>query len=388
MERVAALPFEAKFNCHICGSADVAERAAYRKLPGVTSDSRPWPAGTAIGVCRDCGIAVKMLDAAWHANVAEIYRSYAIYHQSNGVEKLRFDHGPDRATPRSAALLDKLFTMADVPAGGRVLDVGTGTGVLLRAMSQRRPDLELWAQDLSDQQLPVLSRIPNFRGLHSGDIATVPGQYDLISLIHVLEHVPNPQAFLRTLRSRLAGGGIIVINIPDASENPFDILVVDHCSHFSLDHLSAIVAAAGFELILSDDGILARELVVVARAAKLTRYVRPEHDSVDLDRYIAWLDAVLAKAAQVAANNAMAIFGASNAGAWLGAALKDWKGSFVDEDASRIGNKLVGHDIIAPADVPAGTPVFVPFADRAAERIAARLSDRRTRYIVPDSMAV
>ncbi len=312
---------ETKFSCHGCGSDRVAEEVAYRALPGVTSDARPWPAGTRIGRCLDCGMVVKSLDDRWRESVAQIYQSYVIYHQSKGAEKLSFDEGVERAAPRSVALLRKLFQLAEIPKNGRALDIGTGTGVMLQALSRLRPDLELWAQDLSGHQRKTLETIPGFRGLHVGNVDTIEGKYDLVSLVHVLEHAPEPRAFLAGLRKLLTKTGILVVNIPDAVANPFDILIVDHCSHFTLGHLRAVVESAGFHVIFADNRLLARELVVIASASGAAHDMRTESASLDLERYVRWLKGVHLKANEIAARRPMALFGSTNAGTWAYAEL-------------------------------------------------------------------
>jgi 2-polyprenyl-3-methyl-5-hydroxy-6-metoxy-1,4-benzoquinol methylase len=373
-----------RFRCHVCGEENVRPVSGYESLLGVCSDARPWHAGTVLGECLDCGMAVKDLNAAWQRDVAKIYETYAIYHQSNGAEKLSFDSGA--VTPRSVALLDQVLASATVPTSGKVLDIGTGTGVLLRAVAKKRPDLELWAQDLSEIESKTLQTIPGFRGLHVGGVEKVTGQYDLITMVHVLEHVPEPRAFLERLRGLLTASGTLVVNIPDAAANPFDVLIVDHCSHFTLAHLQAVVAAAGYDVLYASRDLLARELVVVARPAGGAKAME-RAPALDLAGYVTWLTRLIDQARTIAAQGPMALFGASNAGTWLGAVLKEWQGPFVDEDPNRIGNTLLGRAIIAPTVVPPGTQVFVPLAEAVANRIAGRLNTRETPYVVPHAMS-
>lgn len=369
--------------CHVCQVGEVVEQKSYRLLPGVTSDTRPWKAGSRLGICANCNMTVKVIDGEWRENVNQIYDTYVVYHQSKGAEKVSFDQSAGVVESRSLALTRRLFSVAAVPQAGSALDIGTGTGVMMRALTQSRPDLKLWAQDLSDAKLPDLRTIPGFQGLHVGDVATIDGAFDLITMVQVLEHVPDPRTFLISLKSVLNSGGVLVINIPDAQANPFDIMIVDHCSHFTLAHLKALAESAGYEVLFGENTLLPRELVLFARPRGEPREPVWPLSKLDVATYVTWLDGVIAQARAIAAAGPMAIFGASNAGAWLCGALRDWKGIFVDEDKNRIGNSLMNVPIVSPADVPARTTVFVPLAEELAVRISGRLSSEAVRYVVP-----
>ena len=379
-------PSDSPFHCHVCKVGRVVENVAFAALPGVTSDTRPWRAGARLGVCANCNMTVKNIDSSWNDTVKGIYETYSAYHQSNGAEKISFDQSGGPAEPRSSALVRRLTSVIDLPAGARALDIGTGSGVMLRALSQLRPDLQLWAQDISGHNRAVLEAIPGFAGLHVGEVSSIKDRYDLVTMIQVLEHVTDPYAFLVSLRSIIKEGGALLINIPDAKVNPFDILIVDHCSHFTLEHLKALAVSAGYEIVLATSDLLPRELVAVIRPSREPVPAAWPPLRIDVDAYVGWLAGILEKAQSLRQAGPTAIFGASNAGVWLCGAMPEWYGVFVDEDANRIGNALLGHRILAPSEVPAGTNVFVPLAEELANKITRRLTRNGVRYIVPEPM--
>lgn len=106
-----------------------------------------------------------------------------------------------------------------------VLDIGSGMGTFLFAAKQVYP--EAVGLDVSEQmakfvekQLSVKVYVEQF------DNFQYPRKFSLIHMSHVLEHVPNPNAWLQKAKTMLTPGGILVINVP----NKFSI-------SFRLQHL-------------------------------------------------------------------------------------------------------------------------------------------------------
>src|SRR3954454_19647145 len=98
----------AGFNCHVCGAQELGEVAEYTRLPRVTSDCKPFPAGGNLAVCRHCGAVQKAADARWRDEAASIYRNYDIYFQSGGVEQSVFAPAAGLPRRRSQVLLERL----------------------------------------------------------------------------------------------------------------------------------------------------------------------------------------------------------------------------------------------------------------------------------------
>src|SRR5579862_6143909 len=95
-------------DCKICEQGPLDEVAAYRALPRVTSDCKPWPTGGRIAVCMACGAVQKFADQRWFDEARDIYGDYEIYHQSAGVEQEVFDPVSGSSSRRSRRLADFL----------------------------------------------------------------------------------------------------------------------------------------------------------------------------------------------------------------------------------------------------------------------------------------
>jgi ubiquinone/menaquinone biosynthesis C-methylase UbiE len=115
------------------------------------------------------------------------------------------------------------------PQGAAVLDVGTGPGVLLVELAQRRPDLHLTGVDLSADMVTAANRnLSPYRGradVRVGDVTSLPvpdGSFDLIVSSLSLHHWDDPQAAVPELARVLRPGGRLCIY--DFRFAPFDEL--------------------------------------------------------------------------------------------------------------------------------------------------------------------
>ena len=373
--------------CGICGGGTLEELADYRVLRRVTSDCRAWPAGGTIGVCRACGAVQKPADAAFLAEIDDIYKSYTIYHQAAGAEQAVFEQASGLPASRSVRLLETFRDRAGLKPAGRMLDVGCGNGATIRAFGQVAPGWTKAGTEFDAKYRAEVESIPGTEPLHVGPVEAVPGTFDVITMIHVLEHIVDPVAVLRTLREKLAPGGLLLIEVPHHPANAFELLIADHRTHFTADSLTRALVAAGYEIVSVAEDWIPKELSVVARPATAD-VPAPAlgHASAARQRIagsLAWLRHTADRLRTLAAGGPVGLFGTSIAVTWLAAEAGDAIAFFVDEDPNRAGRTYLGRPVHAPADVPQGSRVFIGLPPAVASGIATRLARPGIEFILP-----
>lgn len=130
----------------------------------------------------------------------------------------------------------------------RVLDVGCGTGLMLRHLRDRG-----WAVGLDFSPLALeFSRRRGARRLLRGDVTHAPvadASFDLVTALDLAEHVENDQAFFKEVMRVLEPGGHLVLTVP---AHPFlwsehdDALY--HQRRYTRRAVCRLLRGAGFEI--------------------------------------------------------------------------------------------------------------------------------------------
>jgi 2-polyprenyl-3-methyl-5-hydroxy-6-metoxy-1,4-benzoquinol methylase len=363
--------------CHVCDSPRLEPvHAAPRPLGLVSSDVQALEARVTWAVCPRCSTIQKVIDRDWHRLAEGIYERYRINHQAAGEEPRLFNT-PFGSGARTEILLKYLLRLIDLPAAGKLLDIGCSNGNLLKSFHRIRPEWELYGYEISDMWKEEVLALPGVRGFHTGAGVTYPFRYDLITVCHVLEHVVNPAAFLRPLLANLAPAGRLVVIVPNIRQNPIDLLIADHCSHFDAESLDRVLRVSGLPATDLTARAIPKELIAIAGPADgETKKSWSDEPAVPADKlcrdYFRLFDGVREAARAARAETAsFGIMGSSIAAAWLAREIGD-VAFFADEDESRRGNRLMGRPIVSLAEVPAGATVFIPMSRHVAERIIAR----------------
>ena len=135
---------------------------------------------------------------------------------------------------------------------GKVLDVGCGYGWLLSALNNK---WKKYGVEIS-KHAGVFSK--KFGKIHIGKIEEYhERKFDLITALHVIEHINKPEIFILKLKKILNKQGILILETPDFDSaaarrygKKFRLLFdKTHISLFSQDSLIRFVRDHGFEVL-------------------------------------------------------------------------------------------------------------------------------------------
>jgi SAM-dependent methyltransferase len=138
---------------------------------------------------------------------------------------------------------------------GRVLDIGCGEGTFLSAMARRGWDA--WGVEVSSDGAARAAARPGLKifdkRLEDCDLA--PASFDLITLWHSIEHVPDPGALLRRAAGLLKEDGILFLAFPSAASWDFALFgprwfhldPPRHLHYFSPETMGALLERCGLE---------------------------------------------------------------------------------------------------------------------------------------------
>ncbi|MBW2316543.1 MAG: class I SAM-dependent methyltransferase [Deltaproteobacteria bacterium] len=148
------------------------------------------------------------------------------------------------------------FLSRGLPAGARILDVGCGRGVHLRALADR--GFAVHGFEMSESAARGVD--PRAKLAIAADLRGVgypAGFFDQVILWHVLEHLRDPVGTLEEVQRVLRPGGRLVVAVPNfgslqarwAGPAWFHLDPPRHLYHFTVQALERMLEAAGFRVL-------------------------------------------------------------------------------------------------------------------------------------------
>jgi len=84
------------------------------------------------------------------------------------------------------------------------------------------------------------------------------GAFDAVLAYFVVEHLANPNDWLRSMRKLLAPEGCLVIEVPHFALHPKNALMHEHFLYLTPESLTALVSEAGYEIMETSDSAASR----------------------------------------------------------------------------------------------------------------------------------
>jgi len=375
-------------NCHLCNGDSLQELGYVGIKPSsITSEPKLCELPAKIYYCQDCDHLQKVYSRIDLSVIDLMYQSYDAYNVSGGNEQLIFS-GDENPKTRGYQAIQKCISY--LPETGKLLDIGTGNGTALKSASKLLPKWSLFAFDLNDKYRDSVLKIPGVSDFYSGNFADIPFQkFDLIILWHSLEHIDKPAEYLANLKDYLTENGVILLQVPDVQRQPFDLAVIDHCSHFTGSTFNKLCQYAGFTVIIDGQDWTHNCLTLLLKPSA-TLDVNESYinlKSLPPDTYFHWLNSAVQEFAQSVIGIDYAIFGTSIAGIWLSSQLGKPPIYFIDEDESRRGKKISNIPIITPQELSQDIDIVMAFTHKTGHNIGLRLKEqyincRSSRFIL------
>lgn len=147
--------------------------------------------------------------------------------------------------------------LRDSRARGPLLDVGCGGGLFLGMMRQR--GFRVVGLDFSRDAAAVAWRYQQVPAV-TGDLGRAPlrpGSFAGITMSHVLEHLPDPRAYIAAAHHLLAPDGRLVVHVPNAASWQFRVLgrswngvdVPRHLFDYRDEDVVRLLESCGFDVV-------------------------------------------------------------------------------------------------------------------------------------------
>jgi SAM-dependent methyltransferase len=171
----------------------------------------------------------------------------------------------------------------------RWLDVGGGHGHFCLSAKGSFPETTFDALDMNDSIEEAERRGwtgRSYQGLFPDRAPELAGRYDVVSMFHYLEHARDLGAELDAAATVLGPGGVLLIEVPDASSRVASLLgrfwwpwVQPQHLHFpSVEILTRLLGERGFEVVRVQEGPANVPYDFVVAAMQFLNWAAPRTD--------------------------------------------------------------------------------------------------------------
>jgi 2-polyprenyl-3-methyl-5-hydroxy-6-metoxy-1,4-benzoquinol methylase len=237
-------------------AADVARKHIPCNLCG-SQKRQPYCPENGLGLvqCQDCGLVY----VSPRPDPNELYALYGeTYFQNDQSGVVGYTNYIRDERNIRKTFAGRLRRLERFIKPGRVLDVGCAAGFFLYEAQQRGwqvegLDVSTFAVGYARKRFGLAVRQGSFT-----EVEYPAGAFDLVTLWDVIEHVPDPKAYIEQAARMLRSGGVVALATPDVDSLPARFtgkrwmgykLSEEHIYYFSVRTLTHMLETAGFEVL-------------------------------------------------------------------------------------------------------------------------------------------
>lgn len=356
----------------------------------VSSDCKPTHYNGELAMCKTCHLIQKPISNKWKSRVNNIYKNYEMFKNASGNDQKLFNKNINNQSDRSSEILKIILENIKVKNNGNLLDIGCGTGPFLKSFSKKCKKWNLFGLEQDDRFKKNLKDIKNFKKLFT-DKNKINIKFDLIVMVHTLEHIISPVDFINSISDLLLPNGYLFIEVPDFNKSPFDILVADHTSHFTKSDFNLISQKLDFEKVFLFSDKIPKEISFLLKKSQNLNMKKTKQSfnkkiinnkKIVLNKYLNSYDKFTNKINKI--NGKIAIFGTSIAATWIAQTLTNKNFVFIDQDSDKIGNLHMNKKIHSINSLIDFKKIIMPFRRDVALAIIKRLQMPKKRFILLD----
>jgi len=231
--------------CRICKSEHVQIAFDFKKQPIVhdllaSRNDKFNKFNFNIGICKECGF-LQMLE---YVIPEKLYTNY-------------FTISSWKPQPHATTFLEKIKRIFGVTRKSRVFEIGSNDGGFLALLHSQGFENILGIEPTEDAfQAAIKKQRPTMRGFYGtntiNEIVNVFPDPDLIVSRQVIEHIPDLDGFMCSIKEHLKLGGALALEFPDHSMNYEELdysFWEEHVNYFTINTIRNLLFRHGFDIV-------------------------------------------------------------------------------------------------------------------------------------------
>ncbi len=150
-----------------------------------------------------------------------------------------------------------LCSVCPEAAGKRLLDIGCGGGAFLRLAAEAGFDAHGLERSAEAAELAEEAAPGRVFKCTADELAQQGESFDVLTLFHLLEHVPDPFRYLKHLRKLLRPGGLALVQVPNRASLQarlfgsrwYGLDCPRHLYNYSLFSVQHLLGRAGYRIL-------------------------------------------------------------------------------------------------------------------------------------------